>query len=194
MGVAVNVTDTDIVTVEQFEKLDLPGGLEWELHNGRVVSSTFPDWTHKTMQLRIAALLEAALAKAPVLVVVMTEAPWSVGDRDDHCADVAVLTVHQNTEALKRDRLREVPKLVVEVVSRSNRPYKLAELQDLVLTNGGREFWCVYPQRGLVTVARRDDLDRCEQAEYTLEDRIPLNMFGLSTGIPVREIFSGILG
>ncbi|MGH9629172.1 MAG: hypothetical protein ACRD7E_12685 [Bryobacteraceae bacterium] len=55
------------ITVEEFERMDLPASCEWELIDGTVVSLTAPDLDHIDLQDRVAEVLKAQLRPNRVL-------------------------------------------------------------------------------------------------------------------------------
>jgi Uma2 family endonuclease len=165
----MTTAEAKLVTWSEFEQLDSPGnGERLELHDGEVVLR-MPPATPRHLKIceRIAALLRRAY---PTLEV-HREFPYRPSpDLQFWYADVAAATKEHWDHTQDTDTWVPglVPKIIVEVVSPSNRAVKIAQQRVLALSNGCREFWQVEPdeQRILVTTAdgathiysREDDL------------------------------------
>lgn len=185
MSAALNIPfdNSGLLTVEDFEAMDLPDSCKWELIDGEVISVTFPDLDHIDIQHQLRALLESLLGRN---AVVRTELPFAADRHNKNGADVGAV-VPQRYRA-NRKRLDGAPELVIEVISRSNREKKLDKLQDRCFQHGCLQFWRVYPRQQKVTICRRDG-DSLVTTEYFPGDLIPVNLFGIAGHISVNDIF-----
>ena len=172
------------LTIEEFEKLDLPEDREWELHNGELVGVTFPALIHRRLQQRLVDIFRPLFPHAEVL----TEFPFQIRERlDVRSADVGVAS----PERFRReDRiLTGAPDLVVEVLSPSNSLPKLKQYRRVCFESGTSVFWVVDPDDNTVDVYLREQkLHRV----WELGEEIPVSLFGRQVSVSVDGIFQGI--
>jgi Uma2 family endonuclease len=174
------------ITIEEFNKLDLPDNRQWELHNGEIVELSFPDLIHKELQQRIADLFRQAFPNAHVL----TEYPFQVETTyDERSADVGVTTKERRLASVGKHSLAGAPEIVVEVLSPSNSVSKLKQYRRLCFQNGTRIFLTVDPDDSTVEVFLDPDKpDRVLRAG----DSLQFSLFGEEKTILVEAIFTGI--
>jgi Uma2 family endonuclease len=177
---------THPITIEEFEKLDLPDNQQWELHGGEIVGMPFPSRIHKRLQQRICRLLQEAFPAADVL----EEYPFRVENtNDERSADVGATTKERGQESADIGPLSGAPELVVEILSPSNTILKMKQYRRLCFQNGTQIFVTVDPEDNTVEVY----LDA--ENRHTLlsvGDTLRLSLFGTEAVIPVRGIFAGI--
>src|ERR1700761_549753 len=90
------------VTIEAFDKLNLPEDRQWELRNGEIVEMSFPDLFHRDLQLRLAFLLQKAFPNAHVLV----EYPFQIEETNDkRSADVGLTSQERRRASLAQRAL-----------------------------------------------------------------------------------------
>jgi Uma2 family endonuclease len=186
MKTAVSTIATKPLTIEEFDKLDLPQDRNWELRNGELVEVTFPLIIHKDLQLRITDLCRAAFPNAHVL----PEYPFQIPETNDkRSADVAMTTRERGEEARKKGVLVGAPEVVVEVLSPSNSMAQLRRDRRVFFEHGTLLFLVVDPDDNTIEVYAKG-----EKTALTLgiEDTLELSVFGERKTIPVREVFSGI--
>ena len=173
------------MTIEEFDKLDLPNDREWELHCGELAEMSFPDLVHKHLQHRLFQIFMRLFPRHDVL----TEYPFEVAaSNDKRSADVAVVEGERAKRALQNRILEGTPELVVEVVSPSNSAEDLLEYRLLCLANQTLAFWVVYSKNNSIEVFHKDQ----QWASYGINDSIPISLLGVEASIPVRDIFAGI--
>jgi len=175
---------TQPLTVEQFDRLDLPQDRNWELHEGEVVEMPFPQFIHRLVQMQFVSLLGPLFPNALVIL----ECPCQIGDRDKRSADVAVLSRERGDLARVEGILMGAPELVIEVLSPSNTVLDLRRYQRLCLSNGALLFVVVDPENQSIDVANQGG----KLVTYTMEDSLPLELLGVSTSVPIAKIFEGI--
>jgi Uma2 family endonuclease len=130
MGSLVSAA-TDQITVEQFDEMVLPPSCEWELADGTVVSVTFPTRPHGDLQDCLATVFKRIFGAT---AVVRIEYPYTLGSYSKHRADVAVVSPGRHESC--PHYLDGAPELVVEILSRSNLPYKVDDLEERCLRRG----------------------------------------------------------
>jgi Uma2 family endonuclease len=172
------------MTVEEFEKLELPEDHEYELFEGEVLQMTWPDARpHRELQHRLLRLIESA---AGDVGTVMMEFTYRIPDRKTRRSpDVGFVT--KERWAATRRVLEGAPDLIIEILSPWNPMLRMNKLAFQSLANGCREFWIVDPESNVVQVRNGDGLH-----EYGIGDTIPRNSLGIGP-IRVRDIFDGIV-
>ena len=181
----MSAATTQSITVEEFDRLDLPQDRSWELHDGEVVEMPFPLYIHRQIQTRMLQLLGPLFPLAEVVL----ECPFQIGDRDQRSADIAIVSKERSEAANRRGILTGAPEMVVEVLSPSNSVIELKRYRRLCLNNGAAVFLVIDPDDKTVDVFTRGVKD----ATYTIEDNLPLVLLDVSVAIPVAEIFQGIV-
>lgn len=84
-----------MVTVGEFEEMELPDSREWELIDGTIVSSDPPDIEHGDIQARLYDMLRGQLGPN---AVVRVEYGYALGPHTRFCADVADVDVEHRSE------------------------------------------------------------------------------------------------
>ena len=202
MSAANILTEPDVITIGQFLEMDLPDNCEWHLVHGTVVSVTHPRFPHSRVQNNIQILLLGMHEAGRVLV--FSELPYELDRTNGHQADVAVLTAERSDATVKAGHgiVKGAPELIVEVMSRSNLPYDVDELERECLTTGCMMFWkVVIKHRKRLDFGTPDYsirvgrmVEGCLQHEiYQLNDLIPVELPGISGKIAVNDIFAGVL-
>jgi Uma2 family endonuclease len=175
---------THPITVEEFDRLELPQDKDWELRNGEVVEVSIARIRHRRLQNRIAKLFDAIFADAEVLM----EYPCQIGDFDKRSADVAVASMERARTATATGVLIGAPEIVVEVLSRSNSAEDVRHYQRVCLSNGTLLFLVVYPKDQMVDAV----MPGTPLVTYGIDEAIPVAVLGVNTTLPVAKIFEGI--
>ena len=175
------MTLTEPMTIEQFDKADLPEN--YELHNGEPVETSQPEVNHRFRQNRILHLLEKAFPGANV-VIEYTFVVESTNDK--RSADVGMTTRERAREAKARGALVGSPELVVEVMSPSNTHPRLRAYRRLCFESGTLAFWTVASDDQTVEVQiKGENTIRI----WSLGEEIPVELWGETKRIPVSAIF-----
>ncbi len=167
------------ITVQQYLGFRSPPGYRDELINGEIVVSPEPKPLHHDVAENIFELLKATVGPAfkagmriNMTMEALNSAPspdiWVV-DREKWRAARAANTYPENA-----------PILAVEVISPSNRKFRVQQKVDLYLATGGAEVWVVYPKRQEVQVHRSGR----PAVTYTISD----GAIRLPAPLPEREV------
>jgi Uma2 family endonuclease len=183
---AMSTIATKPLTIEEFDKLDLPEDRNWELRNGELVEVTFPLLIHRYLQGRIFELFRGAFPDALVLPEYSFEIPET---NDKRSADVGVTSRERGEQALKKGILVGSPEIVVEVLSPSNSMTQLRRDRRVYFEHGTLLFLVVDPDDSTIEVYVKG-----EKSALTLglDDTLEISVFGERKTIPVRAIFAGI--
>jgi Uma2 family endonuclease len=186
MRVAVSTIATKPLTIEEFDKLDLPEDRNWELRNGELVEVTFPLLIHRYLQLRIAYLFLQAFPNAHVLVEYSFQIPET---NDKRSADVGMTSRERGEQALKKGILLGSPEIVVEVLSPSNSMAQLRRDRRVFFEHGTLLFLIVDPEDSTIEVYVKGEKSA---ATLSVDDTVEISVFSERKTIPVREVFAGI--
>lgn len=174
-----------LLTIEEFDRLEPPDGVEYELIEGVVYEVTCPRPRHTLLQERLQQLFANSTSGGRALPELGYEIPNA---RTKRRADIAFVTPDRLRQLASENVSRGAPDLVVEVISPSNSFTYVKRLATLCLRNRCREFWAVDEEDRSVTVWTSTS----NVTQYGPTDTIPKNQFGIGP-IQVREIFEGIL-
>lgn len=174
-----------LITVEEFDNLDLPENCEWELQEGQVVGMTFPNIGHRRLQQRGVDVLRTLFPTHSV----MMEYPFQVGNLDKRSADIGVV---ERDRAKKIDResvLHGAPDFVIEVLSPSNRLAALKAYRRLCFANGTELFWVMDPEVNTVEAFLKDEK---QSHIWAVGEKAPIALFGLRVAVPIIDLFRDI--
>ena len=175
---------TKPLTIEEFDKLDLPRG--WELRNGELVQVTFPVVIHRDLQLRISDLFRQAFPNAHVL----PEYPFQIEQTNDkRSADVGMTTMERGLASRQKGILSGAPEVVVEVLSPSNDLAQLKRDRRVYFAHGMLIFLQVDPDDNTIEVYRKNEKS---VAILTLGDTLGISWLGEEKTISVNAVFQGI--
>lgn len=176
-----------LLSMAEFARLPQPGsGLRQELHHGEVVELPPVKKIHTKLQKTLVTLLESALraSRSATDYVVDKEFPFRpLPEYEVWVADVAVFSRMVWEQTPDDEYFHGVPDLVIEVLSPSNTASEMLDREEICLSNGGREFWLVDPQRNAVRVMRAGGSWSVHDIPGRLESVV------LGRSIAVRDIF-----
>lgn len=174
------------MTIEEFDKLDLPQDRNWELRNGELVEMPFPSLIHRYLQFRVGLLFHQAFPHALVLV----EYPFQIPETSDkRSADVGMSSRDSGQEALKKGTLVGTPEVLVKVLSPCDGAMQPGRDRRVFFEHGTLLFLVVDPDRSTIEVYVKGEKPNLT---LSLDDTLELAVFGERKTIPVRAIFAGI--
>jgi len=172
------------MTIEEFDKLQIPENCLWELHGGELVEIAFPPVNDRRVQQRLIEILTPLFHDSQVLM----ECPFQVtASQDKRSADVAVVELKRSQAACKSGILTGTPEMVIEVVSPSAKELDLLRYRRLCFKNETITLWVVDADDHTVEAYSK------HYVVYEPGESVPLQLLGVNTTIPVSQIFEGIL-
>jgi Uma2 family endonuclease len=169
------------ITMEQFMKMDLPEGREWELHGGEVVDMGQPSLRHRDLQQRIRDLLVQLFPGRDAL----TEYPFQMGDDEVRSADVGMTSRERRKQS--KLVLKGAPEIVVEVLSPSDTLAWLKEYRRLCFAHGAQVFLTVDPDDCTVEVHLKG---KKSSMVFGAGEQFQIETFGMAATLAVDEIFA----
>jgi Uma2 family endonuclease len=174
------------ITIEEFDRLDLPQDRNWELHNGEIVEVSFPSFIHKLLQQRVSDLFRQAFTGA----VVLEEMPFQIeATNDKRSADVGATSGERGRESRVKGVLSGAPELVVEILSPSNNALRLKQYRRLCLDHGTVISLTVDPDENTIEAHSKGDPT---SRTWMAGEQLPIALFGEEKTIPVSAVFVGI--
>jgi Uma2 family endonuclease len=172
-----------LTTWEEFVELPDPeDGTRYELHDGEVVVVPPPKPLHLYIQMRLSEWLTARI---PAGGYVPMEFPYRpVANLQYWRADVVYLSKEDRRAMRATEYFVFAPKLVIEVLSPSNRPAKIRRQRVAAFSGGTLEFWVVDPVARTIEVSVPGATSRI----YREDDTIPVAVLPGAL-LPVRAIF-----
>jgi Uma2 family endonuclease len=152
-----------------------------ELHNGEIVEVPAPTVEHLDTQVRLEQLLNERCstagytARREFYMTLPTEA---------RRVDVAMIS-NERLHAQRTKVFFGSPELVIEVLSPSDLHMDIDHLREACFKDECREFWVINREFQTVTTYRRGRVVNI----HAPGECVPLDTFGLSSSIPVSEIF-----
>lgn len=177
------VTQTHLMTVEEFRRLPESGPFYYELRHGELAQVSRPKLKHTRVQRKARKLLEAAAGDVGVVEIEL--AFRALPEYELRVADVAFVSQERWDRSDPEDNLHGAPELVIEVLSPSNTMSEILDKEQLCLEHGCLEFWVADADRRQVKVTTPDG----RTTTYRAGQEIPLRLFGAGT-LKVDAIFS----
>lgn len=146
--------ETELVTVEEFLRLQPPKAGHYELHHGEIILMTAPKWGHQRIQDRIEAQLQSIAGDRAYVTKEMSFRP--APEYEVWEADVGLTLTERANEVADDEYLMGAPDLVVEVLSPSNTVDEITEKMSICMVNGFISFWVVDPKRKRISVTEGD--------------------------------------
>ncbi len=158
-----------------------------ELEDGKVVEVPGPFDVHGVLCAWITYLLTAYIEKTGKGMILSNDTGLLVKKKPDTLRGPDVMVFREN-RSLSKHYVKEVPDLVVEVLSPSDRPGKTRKRMEQYVKRGIPLIWQVEPDDRLITVYRGNELTK------TLDESDTLTGNGVLPGFKctVTEIFKKI--
>ena len=145
--------ETQLMTVEDFQKLPDPPSGHYELHHGQVVLMPPRKKIHVKAQRRLFGLLLPLLEDLGFLD---EELPFRPAPEYQYWqCDIGFIT-QERWDNDRNEYFLGAPDIVIEVLSESNTVDEILDRQDVCLANGCIAFWTVDPKRQTVMVTTPD--------------------------------------
>ena len=170
---------------------DLPH--EWdtryELIGGVLHMSKRPSFEHQDFLSRLLIRIGPSVHEAGGHVVPEPGLVWDDDGEDNVVPDVAILL--RVAPPPRRQKLRECPDIVVEVLSEGeiNRARDLVDKRELYLRRGALEYWIVdLADRTLLRLTRRGDA--WQEQRLTASDRLSTPLLPRWDGVRLGDLFA----
>ena len=177
-----------LLSLADFEKLQPPDGLRYELDEGELVTMTFPRPEHNRVVKQIFLLLHAFLKDNPLGELFFPDTGFVLSRRPVTLRgpDLSFLRADRAGRVDPKQDIDGAPDLVIEVVSPTDSAQDLNRKVHQYLHSGAQEVWVAYPDTQEVYVHDANGVRKLG-ADQMLGS--PALLPGFS--VPVKALFLG---
>ncbi len=143
-----------LMSVEDFDRLEEPDELSYELDEGELVVMTKPRPFHNRIALRLIAEILKYLETHPVGEVLSSDNLFVLGPNTKRAPDVSFLRAERASQIDPNADIPGAPDLAVEVVSPNDTAFAMRRKIRQYLAAGAQYVWVVYPETREVEVWR----------------------------------------
>jgi Uma2 family endonuclease len=143
-----------LMSVEEFDRLEEPDEMSYELDEGELVVMTKPWPLHNRIAERLFRALDRYLEKHPVGEVLIFDYLFVLGPNIKRAPDVSFLRAERAKQIDPNTDIPGAPDLAVEVVSPSDTVFAMRRKIRQYFAAGAQCVWVVYPETREVEVWR----------------------------------------
>jgi Uma2 family endonuclease len=143
-----------LMSVEEFDRLEEPDELSYELDQGELVVMTKPRPLHNRIVARLFRALDRYLEKHPVGEVFMPEVLYILGPNTKRAPDVSFLRAERARKIDPSLDIPGAPDIAVEVLSPTDTAGAMRRKIRQYFAAGALYVWVVYPETREVEVWR----------------------------------------
>jgi Uma2 family endonuclease len=143
-----------LMSVEDFDRLEEPDELSYELDEGELVVMTKPRPLHNRIALRLIAEILKYLETHPVGEVLSSDNLFVLGPNTKRAPDVSFLRAERASQLDPNADIPGAPDLAVEVLSPTDTVSAVRRKIRQYFAAGGQYVWVVYPETREVEVWR----------------------------------------
>ena len=143
-----------LMSVEEFDRLEEPDELSYELDEGELVVMTKPRPLHNRIAQRLFRVLDRYLESRPVGEALIFEYLFVLGPNIKRAPDVSFLRAERAKQIDPNTDIPGAPDLPVEVVSPSDTVFAMRRKIRQYFAAGAQCVWVVYPETREVEVWR----------------------------------------
>jgi Uma2 family endonuclease len=175
-----------LLTVEEFDKLEEPDELRYELDAGELIVMTRPRPLHNRVVARISYLLQHYLVQNPIGEVFTSDNLFVLGPNTKRAPDVAFLRKERAKAIDPTTDIPGAPDLAVEVLSPNDSALAMRRKVRQYFAAGASLVWVLYPESREVEV-----WEDSKQAKTVLHASETLDGGALLPGfaVSVAELF-----
>jgi Uma2 family endonuclease len=148
-------------TVEDYERL--PEGAPYQLIAGELIMTPSPTPFHQSIIYRLILALGNCVKQKRLGVLLQSPIDVHLSDEDVYQPDLIFIRADR-ARGIRKDKLRVIPDLVVEVLSPSTGYYDLTRKKEMYCTSGVEEYWIVNPEAETIEImVKRGEIYQTEQ-------------------------------
>jgi Uma2 family endonuclease len=136
-------------TVEDYERL--PEGAPYQLIAGELIMTPSPTPFHQSIVLNIASILSPFVIRNRLGKVFVAPLDVYLSDEDIYQPDLIFIRA-DHAHGIRKDKLRIIPDLVVEVLSPSTAYYDFTRKKEMYCTHGVQECRIIDPEMETVEI------------------------------------------
>ena len=170
-----------LISVEEFDRLEEPDTMSYELDEGELIAMTKPRPLHNRIVLRLSAEMVKYLDSHPVGEVFDSENLFVLGPNIKRAPDVSFLRSERARQIDPNADIPGAPDLAVEVLSPTDTASAMRRKIRQYFGAGAQCVWVVYPETREVEVWRQPS-----QAQKVLQESDVLEAPDLLPGFALR--------
>jgi Uma2 family endonuclease len=148
-------------TIEDYESLE--EGAPYQLIAGELIMSPSPSFFHQSISMNLSIELGSFIKQKKIGVLIAAPIDVHLSDEDVYQPDLIFIRADR-TRGIRKDKLRIIPDLVVEVLSPSTGYYDLTRKKEMYCSSGVTEYWIVNPEAETIEImVKRGDIYQTEQ-------------------------------
>jgi Uma2 family endonuclease len=172
-------------TVQDYERLE--EGAPYQLIGGELIMTPSPTAFHQSIIYRLILKLGNFVEQKRLGVILQSPIDVYLSDEDVYQPDLIFIRADR-AKGLRKDKLRIVPDLVVEVLSPSTAYYDFTRKKEMYCARGVEEYWIVDPEAETIEVMiKQEEIYRTERLLHNSEILESTMFSGFS--MKVEDIF-----
>jgi Uma2 family endonuclease len=134
------------ISVAEFDRLEQPDELRYELDEGELIEMTKPRYEpHNRIVMTLTRALFAYLSENPIGEVLSADNLFVLGPATRRSPDLSFLTMERMRQIEPGKDIEGAPDLAIEVLSPSDTAESMRRKMKQYFAAGGRAVWLVYP-------------------------------------------------
>ncbi len=154
-------------TVQDYERLE--EGAPYQLIGGELIMTPSPTPFHQSIVLNIGSVLSPFVVRNRLGKVFVSPIAVYLSEEDVYQPDLIFIRADR-VQGIRKDKLRVMPDLVIEVLSPSTAYYDLTRKQEIYCSSGVAEYWVIDPEAETIEIlVKRGDLYQTEHLLHKTE-------------------------
>jgi Uma2 family endonuclease len=140
------VSTKTLISIAEFDRLEPPDELRYELDEGALIEMTRPRYAHNRIVMRLTRLLLDYLAKNPVGELLNSDSLFVLGPATKRAPDLSFMRTERAAQIDPTQDIPGAPDLAIEVLSPSDTATAMRRKVKQYFAAGSRAVWLVYPE------------------------------------------------
>jgi len=154
-------------TVQDYERLE--EGAPYQLIGGELIMTPSPTAFHQSIIYRLILKLGNFVEQKKLGVILQSPIDVYLSDEDVYQPDLIFIRADR-ARGIRKDKLRIVPDLVVEVLSPSTAYFDFTRKKEMYCARGVEEYWIVDPEAETIEIMiKQGDVYRTERLLHNSE-------------------------
>ncbi|MBL7796396.1 MAG: Uma2 family endonuclease [Saprospiraceae bacterium] len=150
-NIAVALSNTKLLTYDDYVALTPPDSGNYELHNGKLIYMASPTPDHQDVVTELCARMRLFASSRKLGKVFAAPLDVVFTPTDILQPDILFIAT-EHLYIIGDKKIEGAPDLVVEVLSDSNKPREQRYKKEIYETHGVREYWMINPEKDSVTI------------------------------------------
>lgn len=150
-NIAVALSNTKLLTYDDYVALTPPDSGNYELHNGKLIYMASPTPDHQDVVTELCARMRLFASSRKLGKVFAAPLDVVFTPTDILQPDILFIAT-EHLHIIGDKKIEGAPDLVVEVLSDSNKPREQRYKKEIYETHGVREYWMINPEKDSVTI------------------------------------------